>query len=41
MGVLDISDGFPWDIRWASWRFLMGFLEIFDWFPGDFDVCPE
>jgi len=43
MGVLEIFDGFPGDIWWKSWRyligvlciFLIGVLEIFDLCPGD------
>jgi len=33
--VLDIFGGCRGDIRWVSWRFLMGVLEIFDGCPRD------
>jgi len=39
--VLETFDGCPenicWcpgDIRWVSWRYLLGFLDIFDVYPG-------
>jgi len=42
MGVLEIFDGCPGDIKWmywgylcVSWRYLMGVLEIFNGCPGD------
>jgi len=34
MGVLEIFDGCPVDIRWVSWRYFMDVLDI--WCrPGD------
>jgi len=32
---LKIFDGCPADIRWVSWRYLMGVWEIFGGCPGD------
>jgi len=47
MGDLEIFDNCPVDILWVSWRYFMGFLEIFDvsWrylmvFLEIFDGCP-
>jgi len=44
---VEIFSAFPGDIWMVSWRYLMGFLEIFDVCPGDlmgvvgiFDGCP-
>jgi len=37
MGVLQIFDWCPLDIRWVSLRYLIGFLEIFYVFLEIFD----
>jgi len=34
-GCLEIYDGCPGYIRWVSWRYLLGVLEIFGGFPED------
>jgi len=33
--VLKKFDGCPGDILWLSWRYLMGFVEMFDVFTGN------
>jgi len=40
LDVLKIFDACPGDIWWVSWRYLMGFLEIFDLSQEIFEGCP-
>jgi len=35
MGVLEIYDGRPGEIKWVSRRYLISLMEIIDWCPGD------
>jgi len=39
MCVLKILDGWPGDIWWVSWSYLMDVIEIFIGCPEIFDGC--